>query len=612
MNTFTFRCVSAAAAALTVIATAIAVEPDRDKDQQALEEITITGSRVTAGGAKDINFARAEIEHGRIPHPDSLTVEGLLSEHDLLLPAKESCRQLFCLTGEAMTADLPTLPTARYLIGLGFSSNIDSNGWKRAPLNVVAVVDKSGSMDGPPLALVRRSLRNLVGEMVEGDQLSIVLYGDRSHVYLQPTRVTATGRRALLAAIDRIESAGSTNMEDGLKLGYEVARQTRAHREGVTRVVLFTDERPNVGETDADSFAGMARAASLEGIGLTTIGVGVQFDTKLATALSSTRGGNLFFLDSEKAADTIFAKELDYMVSELAHDVEINLRPNANYRIAGVYGVPGELLGWQDETSVTVRIPTVFLSQRGGGIFVSLASPQDLRDLPPRSLPQGESLMTVSMSYVPLRSPVAEAATLAVANTRGAPSAPMKLGGVLVDQFLSLRAATTAHYVQNDQESAYRILQGLRSRFDALTDRSLIREVAPERELVATLFDRMAFLSGHTSEGGKFQGSALWGNWQVADVHGDHDFADLGDVVVFSVNNELAVYTPGAGGDRNYRERFAADYLATKREVLLPDNDVVLHYSAAPGRLTLRIKGNGISESSTIQLKKFTGALPGH
>ena len=50
-----------------------------------------------------------------------------------------------------------------------------------------------------------------------------------------------------------------------------------------------------------------------------------------------------------------------------------------------VYGVPGELLGWQDETSVTVKVPTVFLSQRGGGIFVSLAPADEVRDLPLRA-----------------------------------------------------------------------------------------------------------------------------------------------------------------------------------------------------------------------------------
>ena len=72
-------------------------------------------------------------------------------------------------------------------------------------------------------------------------------------------------------------------MEAGLKVGYETAFATAPAFRGNTRLMLFTDEQPNVGRTDADSFIGMAEAASRRGIGLTTIGVGVQFDATLAT-----------------------------------------------------------------------------------------------------------------------------------------------------------------------------------------------------------------------------------------------------------------------------------------------------------------------------------------
>ncbi|RPI62167.1 MAG: hypothetical protein EHM50_04450, partial [Lysobacterales bacterium] len=70
---------------------------------------------MTAGGAQDLNFARGEIGGGRIPHPDAITAEGLLGEHDLTLPAAAGCRQLLCLVGESTVANLPTLPHARYL-----------------------------------------------------------------------------------------------------------------------------------------------------------------------------------------------------------------------------------------------------------------------------------------------------------------------------------------------------------------------------------------------------------------------------------------------------------------------------------------------------------------
>jgi hypothetical protein len=162
-------------------------------------------------------------------------------------------------------------------------------------------------------------------------------------------------------------------MEDGLRAGFALARETAPHFDGRTRVMLFTDERPNVGATDARSFIGIATAASRAGIGLTTIGVGVQFGGELATRIGSVRGGNLFFLRDETDAHDVFGEQLDTMVSELAHDLRLTIVPAPGTKISAVYGVPGELLGWQNEREITLTIPTVFLDTKGGGIFFTLA-----------------------------------------------------------------------------------------------------------------------------------------------------------------------------------------------------------------------------------------------
>src|SRR5262245_49094375 len=87
--------------------------PEERHDQ--LDEVVVTGAmRVGQGGAQDINFFRGEVEFERIPHPNDFTAEGLLSEHDIVLPAAEACRQLFCLTGDAVNAGLLAVPDARY------------------------------------------------------------------------------------------------------------------------------------------------------------------------------------------------------------------------------------------------------------------------------------------------------------------------------------------------------------------------------------------------------------------------------------------------------------------------------------------------------------------
>lgn len=272
--------------------------PAQEEEQESFDDVVVTGMRVRQGGAQDIrHFRKVALESG-MPRPESLTVEGLMGEHDLTIAAGAPCARLFCLTTEAMAAALPTRPDDRLFVGLGFESNVDAATWQRAPLNLVAVVDKSGSMAGAPLALVRESLRQIAGQMRTGDRIAIVLYGDHSHVWLEPTDVAAN-RAAVGAAIDGIESAGSTNMEAGLEVGYRTAFAGALAFKGTTRVMLFTDEQPNVGRTDAASFMGMAQNASRNGIGLTTIGVGLQFGAGLATRISSVRGGNLFFVANE-------------------------------------------------------------------------------------------------------------------------------------------------------------------------------------------------------------------------------------------------------------------------------------------------------------------------
>jgi Ca-activated chloride channel family protein len=438
-----------------------AVQTPPEDDDQA---VTVTGTRigVRQGGAQDVRHFRSVAAEVGMPRPESLTIEGLMGEHDLTLPGSTSCAQLFCLITEAMPAVLPSRPDDRLFVGLAFTSNIEASTWRRAPLNLVAVVDKSGSMDGPPLALVRRSLRQIVGQMREGDQLSIILYGDTSHVYLAPTAI-GSDRERVLAAIDAIQSAGSTNMEAGLKVGYETAFASAPAFRGNTRMMLFTDEQPNVGRTDADSFMTMAQGASRQGIGLTTIGVGVQFDATLATHVSSTRGGNLFFISNEAEVGSVFENQLDTMVSELAHDVRITMTPREGYRISGVFGVPDGLMADAGEGAVSITVPTAFLSTNGGGIFLALAKAGERSHLPAANLTSATPLLEVSLTYVGAQDGRQGSDRLTVAAPTANPSAPLRRAQLLVDEYFALSGAATAFHQRNDPREAFRILTGIRA-----------------------------------------------------------------------------------------------------------------------------------------------------
>ena len=578
MRTFITRATALAFAIFFIgmSSSALAVPDDRDRDR-ALQEVVVTGTRVTQGGAKDVNFLRGEVEQARIPHPETFTAEGLLSEHDIVIESSRPCAQVFCLIAESIDANLLAQPEARYLIGLGFATNIRSEGWRRKPLNLVATVDKSGSMDGQPLALVRRSLLEVLDHLQAGDRLSIVLYGDRAHVHLEPTDITAANRSAIRARINEIASAGSTAMEEGLRLGYEVARQSSKQFEGITRVMLFTDERPNVGNTQDFGFMTMAREASRHGIGLTTIGVGVQFDAELATTIGSVRGGNLFFMRDEDDVKQVFRDEFDFMVSELAHDLAISITPQPGYTIAGVYGVPDTVMGWQNERTVRIKLPTVFLSSKGGALFVALARSRENADLPARPLADGAPLASLELQYVPLNSGIVEGDRIDAFAPTAKQSDAMKLGHALIDEFTALRRATTAHYIENDQNLAYQLMHDLAARLS--NDQS--DEFDKERLLAYSLEERFAFLSGHTGEPRQHRSpiAKLWGLWEVRSVQGRSNLRP----------NERLEFTPDAQF-RYYKKAGSAHVLesegefgANRRQIDLEDLGLVFDYEVRDG-----------------------------
>lgn len=580
--------------------TAPALSPDdKDKDQQQQQDavgygnIVVTGTKIRQGGAQDARHFRASANIG-MPRPESLTIEGLMGEHDLTLPSGSACAQIFCLVTEAMPAGFDLRPNDRIFVGLGFTSNIDADKWRREPLNLVAVVDKSGSMDGHPLDLVRKSLRQIVGQMRAGDQISIVLYGDTSAVYLAPTEV-GTNRSAILDAIGRIRSEGSTNMEAGLRVGYETAFATAPKFRGITRLMQFTDEQPNVGATDAESFMGMAQAASRQGIGLTVIGVGVQYDGELATTISSVRGGNLFFIAEEPDVKDVFEKQLDLMVTEVAHDVRITIAPRPGYKVAGVFGVPDHVMSNAPDGAVTITVPTAFLSTNGGGIFASLSKSSESQFLPAVALTDGQPLLDVSLSYVGARDGRPGSDRVRVAAVSDRPSEPLRVAHRLVDEFLVLQDATLAFHRDNKPKQSFALLNALSARMDG----DGLSDLKPEQKLVSKMLAVAAFYSGYGGEQPRaVQPLVLRGIWKVANAEGIEGFHS-GDTFAFD-EDELTVASAG-------KDDATQGYEINESQIRLTDDKLVFSYRVDGDRLTLEDD----TGTARIMLRRVSEEQPG-
>ncbi len=560
----------------------------QQQSQDDTDLLTVVGSiGVTQGGVQDIKHFRDSIASGNIPHPNTLTAEGLLSEHNIILSGTGKCEQLFCLTGEAVEASLIVPETAQYFVGLGFDTNLDGDSWKRAPVNLVAVVDRSGSMSGTPLKLVKESLLEMLPHLGPEDQLSIVLYGSGTQLLLQPTRTTSRNKHTIASQVENIESSGGTNMEAGLELGYQTARSAKRDFEGITRLVLFTDERPNIGDTSATGFMGMAKEGSNNDIGLTTIGVGVQFGAQLATEISSVRGGNLFFIRRSEDIDNLVEDEFDFMVSEIAHDLEIRITPKEGFKISGVYGIPNDLLGWQNEKTVTIKIPTVFLSSYNGGIFLTLQQDHEDSFLPKVVVGSSDMLVDARLSYLPLETDQRATSDLTVFGPHDKPSDGIQLAQNLIDEFTSIHSAATAHHITNDQEAAFQALHHLAGKVRS-DEHGWANE---EKGMIYTMEAKLAYLSGHSAElQTNIPFAKLWGVWEVTRIEGETD-VEKWDRFSFSDDNRFALYDRD---DSEYYIDERENYEATNRQIYFEESELMFDYRVNRRRLTLDHKKTGV------------------
>lgn len=552
---------------------ALAQDAPPPADEEAQDEaydpssvLIVTGARITQGGAQDVKHFRSialdELGEAGLPQAAGFTVEGLLSEHDLVLPAKKTCDQLFCVATHAK-------PSARapgeHFIGIGFDSGIDAAAYKSEPISLIALVDRSGSMSGEPMARVKEGLHAVIDRLGEGDRMGIVIYGTTSLVH-QPVIEVAGNKEALHRAVDAIDINGSTSMEAGMRLGYATALAERANSRGKTRMMLFTDENPNTDNTTPEGFMAQAIDGSRQGVGLTTIGVGAHFDGALATQVSSVRGGNLFFVPREGSASELFASEFGNMVSEVAQDLVISIDPADGVKVGAIYGVPGELIADAGNGTVTVSIGSAFLSSKGGGIFATLEGGSS-----------GGALADIAVSYTDAVSQTRESDSDRVAVSADGVPANLVKAEVLVDQFVTTRAALAMYHEKRDAKGAAAMLADLSERIATSGVSGLDGEVA----LVAGLQAKASQLAGL---GGRTLPGELFGGWKVVRYKGVTDVS-RGDLIEITDYGEFI--TERTRG-RDAGEEIYQSYALNERQLHIEGTDLVFDYRIRGNRLFLQ------------------------
>ncbi|KAL6659911.1 hypothetical protein ACP70R_002033 [Stipagrostis hirtigluma subsp. patula] len=102
----------------------------------------------------------------------------------------------------------------------------------RAPLDLVTVLDVSGSMAGTKIALLKHAMSFVIQTLGPNDRLSVIAFSSSARRLFPLRRMTSTGRQQALQAVSSLVASGGTNIADGLKKGAKVVVWPRCQRLG--------------------------------------------------------------------------------------------------------------------------------------------------------------------------------------------------------------------------------------------------------------------------------------------------------------------------------------------------------------------------------------------
>ncbi len=215
-----------------------------------------------------------------------------------------------------------------------------------APANVdlVVVLDRSGSMNGQKIEDARRAILHLMENLASRDRLALVTYANNVMTHAGLTPMTAANRNVLRATVEGIMANGGTNLGAGLKRGMTMA--THAGDSGnVRRIILISDGLANQGVTNPNTLGTMAAAGLEKSMAVCTVGVGQEFNEHLMTLLADNGGGSYYYLENPAAFAAVFQKEYHLARAAAASSIRVELPLPEGARLVDAGGYPIQQIG---------------------------------------------------------------------------------------------------------------------------------------------------------------------------------------------------------------------------------------------------------------------------
>jgi Ca-activated chloride channel family protein len=355
---------------------------------------------LAAGGAKDIQNFRENINNNYLPLPTDVSYEGLFYDYYFDTGESEPGSKLFNPSYSFAVTKDPFSGETEYYLSVGLNSGMKESDFTRKALNVVIVLDISGSMgesyteyyydqwgehhsiskeEGSQsqrkLDSAKDSVIGLLKQLGPDDRFSIVLFNTSAMLLHPMTQVRSADMERVFFDVATLNAGGGTNLDAGMDMATSQFKGLRAESsyEYENRIMILTDAEPNTGDTSSYGLMYNAKKNADSRIYTTFIGIGVDFNSGLIDQITRVKGANYYSVHSYWQFRQRIDEEFDYMVTPLVFDLRLYFEADG-WKIEKVFGSPEA----DAATGNLMYINTLFPAQtrdgenRGGIVVLKL------------------------------------------------------------------------------------------------------------------------------------------------------------------------------------------------------------------------------------------------
>ncbi|XP_019196601.1 PREDICTED: uncharacterized protein LOC109190553 [Ipomoea nil] len=207
----------------------------------------------------------------------------------------------------------------------------------RAPIDLVTVLDISGSMAGTKLALLKRAMSFVIQNLGPSDRLAVIAFSSTARRLFPLRRMSETGRHEALQAVNSLVANGGTNIAEGLRKGAKIM-EDRREKNPVASIILLSDgqdtytvsssganqQQPNYHLLLPLSMHGGGEGSNFK-IPVHTFGFGADHDASSMHSISEISGGTFSFIETEGVIQDAFAQCIGGLLSVVVKELQLSI-----------------------------------------------------------------------------------------------------------------------------------------------------------------------------------------------------------------------------------------------------------------------------------------------